>query len=293
MVCKAAPPKKRKKEAHVLASSEFPTAPTTQPLSPLSMFIADEEEENQPCFTSTPKSGAPPPPLDSSVDDSHPEPLQQSSLSRSPEQTIAESVIEPPEPVIPLSVVKDLIKSEVEPFKHRLEHAEQEIFSLNAKLMLQQSDIERLKAAPKNLQALSFDVELHARDCEKVNENDSEVGSQTLDQETLCKIKTFSKSQRNFISNVARKMYSMEERVRDCNVAGSKNRSLLSPTKTRYERICAYTAQQYAIPVNAQLGATVRAAIDDTNRKYREELKRRKSKKNVRESQIVPVENDD
>ena len=81
----------------------------------------------------------------------------------------------------------------------------------------------------------------------------------------------------------------MDERIRDTNVAGSRNRPPLSPTKTRFRRICNFVSQQYNCPMDAALQSEVRKVIDTTNRRFREDLKLRKYREFARPRQ---VEND-
>ena len=135
-------------------------------------------------------------------------------------------------------------------------------------------------------------ISLTSLDCVKLNQHDSHIPCHFLDPDTLENLKLLSKSKRHFISNLCRKMFAMEERIRDCNVAGLKSRAPMSPDKSRYHTIVRYTAQLYQVDKSYQLGVEVRAVIDDTNRKYREEIKRRKSLKIVQESTIA-LQNDD
>lgn len=137
---------------------------------------------------------------------------------------------------------------------------------------------ENAPGKPKIRPDLS-DIKLTALDIEKTNEHDTNAPSPTLTPEETIKVKTFARSKRIFVANLTRKMYSMEERIRDCNVSGTRNRPAISPTKTRYERICRYTAQQYNCNLDASLQTDVRKTIDDTNRRFRDDLKIRKFKR--------------
>ena len=105
------------------------------------------------------------------------------------------------------------------------------------------------------------------------------VGAHTLSQDDLARIRNFSKSKRIFVENLARKMYTMDERVRECNISGTRNRPPLSPKKARFERICVYTSQHFSCNMDTTLQAEVRKTIDDTNRRYREELKIKKHRR--------------
>ena len=136
-------------------------------------------------------------------------------------------------------------------------------------------------------------VTLTADDVQKINQYDSESANYTVDPEMLSQMKMFSKSQKVFIGNVARKMFAMNERYKECNVSGLKNRGVLSPTKIRYQRICGYTSTHFNVPIDARLTSEVKRVIDDVNRKFRTELKRRKNDRVVQESRIVERENFD
>ena len=85
----------------------------------------------------------------------------------------------------------------------------------------------------------------------------------------------------------------MKERARECNVSGKNNRAILSPTKNRFHQICSYTAEQYGTQINEKLATEVRQTIDDTNRKFRSDLRRKKHKTRVAAGQIVSVQNSD
>ena len=93
--------------------------------------------------------------------------------------------------------------------------------------------------------------------------------------------------------NLVKKAFSTEERARDCNIAGLKYRALLFPTKTRFQKICTYTATHYATEYDSSLATEVRQIIDETNRKFRDDLKKKKSQKLVDDSIIVPQINND
>ena len=135
-------------------------------------------------------------------------------------------------------------------------------------------------------------IQLTPMDIERVHEHDSLTGAHSLAQEEIARTRNSSKSKRMFVANLTRKMFSMEERIRDCNVAGIRNRPPLSPTKTRFERICVYTSQQFGCAMDVALRAEVRKTVDDTNRRYREDLKVRKSRFEA-EGEIHQVPRDD
>lgn len=188
-----------------------------------------------------------------------------------------------------------LANSKLEPALQRITKLESEVLECKTQLNIKDFEIQSLKSKLEARSESSFidpDISLTSYDVEKVNEYDSEVPNHTLDPETLTQIKMFSKSRTVFIGNVSRKMYSITERAKDCNVAGQKNRNLLSPSKSRYQRICGYASTQYGVPIDAKLGSEVRRVIDDVNRKFRIELKRRKSKRIVGEGSIVGQENE-
>ena len=256
------------------------------------MFDFDEQDSVSPLQASTPKSVHP-----------------------LPASTSTDTELSCLQPSIELSTVQDMIDKAVQPLRLQLsEHSAQlreskeKLNSAQNELTKTRLDLEEAKkrifeqeftirgiksqieSKPPNFIA-SNDVSITPLDVVKIHELDSETPSYELDHETVTKIKSFAKSQKIFISNVTRKMFSIEERARDCNVAGAKDRPLLSPSKTRFEKICAYTAQQYGLDLNGHLACEVRQTIDNTNRKYRDDLRRKKSKKCVEMSQIVAREN--
>ena len=128
------------------------------------------------------------------------------------------------------------------------------------------------------------EIELSPDDVQSTHDHDSLMPNYTLSQDVVTSIKEFSRSRRIFIANITRKMFSMQERAQDANTAGSKNRPALSPTKSRYRRICFYTAQQYNIPRDETLQSEVRKTMDDTNRRYRDDLKVRKIRRQDRQN---------
>ena len=300
---KATPiPRKRLKfEAQVLGMSDLLNASCNQvPQTPLDMFIADESSYGMPCSTSTPKSPARALPLHAAAN----------TLN-----------VGTDEPNVPISTVQQLLKLEVDkqlqPLSQRIEQLEQQervsknqlkllqerivqlerdVISSDAAVALQKAEVNNLKQAAARKQNDVTNVKtvpLTPLDCQKLHLYDSEFSSYHLDQQVLEDIRLHSNSKRHFISNMCRKMFSMEERIRDCNVAGIKTRAPMSPSRSRYGRIILYTSQQYQVPHNHELAKEVRNVIDDTNRKYREELKKRKNAKIVQESLIAAPPLDD
>lgn len=305
-----APAKKRqKKDAKILGKSEFPSSqPLSQELTPLQLFEADEHSQASECTQHTQRQAS----FITDVDVARSPLCASTPKADSPPhaERSNESLQSNAEPSVPLSAVQDLIKVEI---NEAVKSLRQELFECREQLADSRKDINSLQiqAAHQSAEISSLkqkldnrttavgsnsnlnEVSLTALDVVKVHEYDSETPCFHLDVETIQYIKDYSKSRRNFISNVARKMFSMEERARDCNVAGIKNRALLSPQKTRFNKICTYTAEHYGLQRSVQLAAEVRAAIDDTNRKYRDDLKKRKIKKNVEPGFLVPVQNND
>ena len=271
-----APAKKRqKKDAKILGKSEFPSSqPLSQELTPLQLFEADEHSQASECTQHTQRQAS----FITDVDVARSPLCASTPKADSPPhaERSNESLQSNAEPSVPLSAVQDLIKVEI---NEAVKSLRQELFECREQLADSRKDINSLQiqAAHQSAEISNLnEVSLTALDVVKVHEYDSETPCFHLDVETIQYIKDYSKSRRNFISNVARKMFSMEERARDCNVAGIKNRALLSPQKTRFNKICTYTAEHYGLQRSVQLAAEVRAAIDDTNRKYRDDLKKRK-----------------
>ena len=167
------------------------------------------------------------------------------------------------------------------------------ITQLEVQLQARENEIAELKASAQASRTVLkvrpdlSDITLTQLDAERVHEYDSEVPKQALSPDRLTKIHTFSNTKRIFVANVARQMYSMEERVRDCNISGAKNRPALSPAKSRFHSICYYTSEKYNCPNNAILQRDVTRTIDDTNRRYRDDLKIRKYKRNSVAGTIV------
>ena len=116
-------------------------------------------------------------------------------------------------------------------------------------------------------------------DVKRVHEYDTEEPRYNFSDETLIKIKRYSRTRRVFAANAARHMFSVQERARDANISGTKNREMLSPQKSRFDRICTYTAKMYDVEVNSQLASEIRVSVDEANRKFREDLKGEKFKR--------------
>ena len=167
-------------------------------------------------------------------------------------------------------------------YEQRLSRCEEQIRSRDRRIRDCEEQLRdrtvTARARPRPRPDIS-DVQLIPMDIERTHDSDSQIGAHTLAHEEVARIRNFSKSKRIFVANLTRKMFSMEERIRDCNVAGIRNRPPLSPTKTRFERICMYTAQQFNCNLDSVLQGEVRKTIDDTNRRYREDLKLRKHKR--------------
>ena len=166
------------------------------------------------------------------------------------------------------------VQGRVQTCERNIEMRDQKIRDLEARI----NDRENADARPKVRPDLS-EISLTPLDAEKTNEHDTHVAAPVLDVNAVEQIKTFSRTKRIFVANLTRKMYSMEERIRDCNVSGTRNRPSISPTKSRYERICRYTSQHYNCNLDSSLQSEVRKVIDDTNRRFRDDLKIRKFKK--------------
>ena len=79
-------------------------------------------------------------------------------------------------------------------------------------------------------------------------------------------------------------MYAMDERIRDCNVSGTRKKAPISPTKNRFSNICSYVAQQYNVALSIDFRALVRKTVDDTNRRFRDDLKLRKYRREYNEN---------
>ena len=184
-------------------------------------------------------------------------------------------------------IINDNTK-EITELKAELKTAQQDNAELRATLAQQINRPGALKVRPD----LS-DISLTPFDVESTHEYDSNVPKQVVSPEKINKIRAFSKTRRIFIANIARQMFSMEERVRESNIAGAKNRPSLSPAKSRFQTICYYTSQQYNCAMDAALQSDVRKTIDETNRRFRDDLKIRKYKRTAAAGAIVPMNNDD
>ena len=192
-------------------------------------------------------------------------------------------------------------KAQLITHKNELADSNRHINDLEGQIQQQQREITELRAAIAQQDSKTVlkvrpdlsDVSLTQLDVESTHEYDSIVPKQTLSPDRINRIRNFSKTKRIFVANVARQMYSMEERVRDCNVSGGKSRPSISPAKSRFQTICYYTSEQYGCPMDANLQRDVTKTIDDTNRRFRDDLKIRKYKRNSVEGTIVQINNDD
>ena len=77
-------------------------------------------------------------------------------------------------------------------------------------------------------------------------------------------------------------MYSIDERAKNVNVAGKQNREMLSPTKIRFKQIGTYTSKMYGCTCDEVLYRDIRVIIDETNRKFRDDLRMRKYRLQLR-----------
>ena len=305
------PPRKRHKfEAKVLGRSSFPDTSFAQ-LTPAQLFEIDCEEDEHEPQTSTPKSRAPA--FAKQIDVSNIEQPaargQQLIDCTTLQQKIDSAVRAALEPVqaqlaeqskqlgvneltfTQLRQELTLTQQELSRTQDELARAQQSI--LHNKFKIQSVEGKQIDQAQKAATPRHQTQVLTSLDVEKMHEFDSSEPSYQLEHSFLSHVKKHAKSRRIFIANVARKMFSTEERARDCNVAGVKNRALLSPTKTRFQKICTYTATHYATEYDSSLATEVRQIIDETNRKFRDDLKKKKSQKLVDDSIIVPQINND
>ena len=123
-------------------------------------------------------------------------------------------------------------------------------------------------------------VAISDADVVKLQPSDTSVPVYFVDQETLQRTKQQSRSKRRFVAEMTRMMFSIHERSRETNVNGRQQRGMLSPTKGRFQRICDYTATLFNENINDSLTREVTTVIDETNRRYRDELKLRKFRAN-------------
>ena len=165
-----------------------------------------------------------------------------------------------------------------EDINYRFEELQRQISGLEEQVVGRNQPRARVPPRPENV----CDIVLTPQDIKSTHDYDSEHANLNLPHDVVTHMKDFSKSKRIFVANLTRKMFSMEERARDVNVAGSRNRPPLSPLKTRYRRICNYVAQQYNCAMDSSLQTEVRKVIDDTNRRYRDDLKLRKHREQAR-----------
>ena len=286
------PPAKKKQRttgATILGLSDFP-APATAPApaeTPLDLFLADNDEgPSAGPLTSTPISSAASKPQFESPTQAT-EPIVHEFASTTEVQKIVQAALDSHKCACNSGEHIQMLEQRLAFCEGELKLSQQKITELTDKLSQQEARGPGLKVRPD-----MSNMTLTPLDAVKLHEHDSLVASVTLEPDVLSRMRTFSKSRRIFISNLARKMFSVEERVRDCNVSGAKNRPPMSPTKSRFERICYYTAEQFGVEMNAQLQADVRKIIDETNRKYRDELKIRKYRKGSVEGTILQ-HNDD
>ena len=293
--------------ATTLAVSEFPTPPHDSSLTPLSLFVADENESSMSRIISADAYDTTIAPAQTHLDNQMTHDARSVNLDN-------RSIIERLEALEQSVRARDnklqACEEKLRDREHRLLECERQIRERDARLTLCEQQLrdreQRLTRCEDQIRARDrrildceeqlrdrvvtarvrprprpdiSDVQLTPMDIEITHDNDSPIGAHTLAQEEVARIRNFSKSKRIFIANLTRKMFSMDERIRDCNVAGIRNRPPLSPTKTRFERICTYTAQQFNCNLDSALQGEVRKAIDDTNRRYREDLKLRKHKR--------------
>ena len=173
----------------------------------------------------------------------------------------------------------------------------QRVSALERDLRVSNAEIVQLKADVATLQNKSRqsnqrivpmrppnlnDIPLLHIDIVPLHEGDTEVPKYHLSEVEQLNVKQSSKTQRRFIAQLTRMMYSIYERAQNVNVAGKHQREKLSPGKTRFQRIASYTAHTYHVNCNEPLLREVRVVIDETNRRYREDLRMRKYRAQVR-----------
>ena len=176
---------------------------------------------------------------------------------------------------------------EVDVCRTRNERLERKLEAAVERIQVLENDMHALKrqapnginqrvtlARPPNLNA----IELVYDDVVIIHDGDTNVPTYHLAEDQLREVKLASQTRRRFIAQLSRMMYSIHERSRNTNVSGRQNREMLSPTKTRYKRIAMYTSQMYGCQCDQALHREIRLIIDETNRRFRDDLRMRKYK---------------
>lgn len=275
------PKRQKTNAATVLGSSDFPSAKvsTDNPQTPLDLFIANEEDTSfTRVLTSTPNHEDQADPPTEVIDNLRREMSDTIERRIQAAVTAIEQNYEHRLNACQRRIanlerqLRERDQRSSDEIDHRFEQFRQRIHDLEQSAQNAVAERPRAPPRPGNLSAII----LRPQDVSPIHDYDSEHPQFNLTQDVVSQIKDFSKTKRIFISNLARKMFSMEERVRDTNVAGSHKRPPLSPTKTRYRRICNFVSQQYNCAMDSALQSEVRKAIDSTNRRFRDDLKLRK-----------------
>ena len=274
------PPKRKKGEAATLATSNFPGARAAVVASTSQIYDFDSDEESRP-QTSTPKARAPSPPLP--------------QLSLRDVQRLIREAVQPLRDELSQLHAQLQQKCNCD-CKEQLHEAQRDVLELQRQQRDLKFNLQAVEASQAN-RATKKKADNHANeiltdfDVEKVHQFDSEIPAYHLDQDVLARIKRNSLTTRVVIANLGRQMFSMKERARDCNISGGKNKEMLSPQKSRFEKVCSYASALCNEEATPQFVSQCKVVIDESNRKYREDLKKLKSKKNVNTSSIVEPEN--
>ena len=173
--------------------------------------------------------------------------------------------------------VNDQTQQRISTLERGLERAYGEIAQLREELTAVKNENRRQRDRVVHLRPPNLnDIQLLPIDIIPLQEGDTEVAKHHLSDDELITMRQSVQTKRRFIAQATRRMYSIYERAANVNVSGKFQREMLSPTKARFRRIASYAAHQYNVLNNEEHLRFVRTVIDETNRRYREELRLRK-----------------
>ena len=178
---------------------------------------------------------------------------------------------------------KDQLLRKIEQLERGLSAANNRIGDLEAEVVTLKREVHarnnRLTPTrPPNLNS----IDILNDDIVRLNDGDTDIPMYHLTDDQLREVKNDSLTRRRFVAQISRMMYSIDERAKNVNVAGKQNREMLSPTKIRFKQIGTYTSQMYGCPCDEVLYRDIRVIIDETNRKFRDDLRMRKYRLQLR-----------
>ena len=110
--------------------------------------------------------------------------------------------------------------------------------------------------------------------------DDRDLPSYTLDGIDLADIRYNSVNDGRFVATLRRRVFSIHERARDCNVMGQQGKLPISPERKRYRMLC----EAIKPHIRCDERTLVRQKMDQINRSYRCTLIERKAAELVKGS---------